>query len=82
MNVKLICFYKGPIHNQLSKIIMLYPVICDPKFLFCSFFLIFKTLQICTDKTVIQLRQRRKMNNVGNIIINQNLISTELTHGV
>jgi hypothetical protein len=76
-----LCFYKAPLHNQLSKRIILYPVIYDQKFLIFIFNFL-KTMQICTDNRFLGLRQRSEMNNVVIFLINRNLICTELTRGV
>ena len=46
------------------------------------FFLIFETMQIRTVNIFVSLKERRKMNNVGNIVTSQNLISTELINDV
>ena len=66
-------FWKGSCYTLLYMIRNVY--------LF-FFFLIFETMQIRTVNIFVSLKERRKMNNVGNIVTSQNLISTELINDV
>ena len=55
---------------------MLYPVTNDQTFLNGQ------TRHVCTDNIFIRLKQIRKINNVKIILMNRDLISTELIYGV
>ena len=55
---------------------MLYPVTNDQTFLNGQ------TRHVCTDDIFIRLKQIRKINNVKIILMNRDLISTELIYGV